>query len=78
METFQINIKFLTEIIKRHKEHQRSDACASDTIEFVITKRSDTHLGSDECSIFIKSIYAECDSHPLTYPVNFIVREVAP
>lgn len=65
-ETFQININLLHEIIKRHERHIAYNSDASNTIEFQITCQSDTHLGSDECTIFIKSKYAECNSIPLT------------
>ena len=61
MKTIQVNLSDIKKIIDKAEYFKSFDASLSNTIEITVIASNDSHLGSDEIDVWLKSNYAECN-----------------
>jgi hypothetical protein len=60
MKTIQIDLSDIKKIVDKAEYFKSFDASLSNTIEITVIATNDSHLGSDEIDVWLKSNYAEC------------------
>jgi hypothetical protein len=65
MKTIQIKIDDLKKIIERAEEEITHDSSLSSTLKIDLINECDTHTGSDELLVTVKSSYQECIGYEL-------------